>query len=180
MVLYLGGFDVRKNVERVIQAFAALQTERRAGWKLVVAGKLPAQDTSFFPDPRRIAAENGVADGVQFLGFVSERDKPALYAAARILVFPSRYEGFGLPPLEAMACGTPVICADTSCLPEIVGAAGVLCGPDDTGAWVQELRALLGDDREWQARRAAGLAQAQRFTWERTAQETLAVYRAVV
>jgi glycosyltransferase involved in cell wall biosynthesis len=180
VILYLGGFDVRKNVGRVIQAFAALEAERSNGWKLVMAGKLPMQDVPYFPDPRRMAAESGVPGDVQFLGFVAEQDKPALYASARLVVFPSHYEGFGLPPLEAMACGTPVICSNTSSLPEVAGEAGILCEPDDTRGWVEALRAMLGDDRRWQERRAVGLKQARRFSWERTARETLAVYRTVV
>lgn len=175
--LYLGGFDARKNVARIVEAFASIET---GDWRLVLAGKLPSQDSAFFPDPRRIAAENKMADRVIFPEFIDEADKPALYALARVFLYASQYEGFGLPPLEAMACGTPVICANTASLPEIVGGAGILLSPDDTRAWSDALRVVLDDAARWADMRALGLAQARKFSWERAARETLAVYRAVV
>jgi glycosyltransferase involved in cell wall biosynthesis len=172
--LYLGGFDVRKNLRVLIEAFAALERERAAGWKLVIAGRLPEADTPFFPDPRV-----GANSRVQFVGPVAEEDKPALYSSARVFVFPSRYEGFGLPPLEAMACGTPVLCANTSSLPEVVGDAGILLKPSDIPDWVQALSAVMSDDARWRALHARGLAQSTRFSWERTARETARVYRSL-
>lgn len=175
-ILYLGGFDVRKNVWRLMEIFAALEEERRGGWKLVLAGKLPERDSAFFPDPRRLAAEKGVLGEVHFTGFVNEEDKPALYTLARAFLFPSEYEGFGLPPLEAMACGTPVVASNRSALPEVVGAGGLLIAPDDVGGWCAALRALLNDEAIYAAWRARGMEQARRFTWERTARATLAVY----
>lgn len=189
--LYLGGFDVRKNVTRIVEAFAALEAGDRSpetdnrqrmtdNWRLVLAGKLPAADTVFFPDPRKIAARHDVMPRVHFPGFIGEGDKPALYAAARVFLYASQYEGFGLPPLEAMACGTPVICANTSSLPEVVGDAGILLAPNDARAWSEALRAILSDDAQWAQRRALGLTQARKFSWERAARETLDVYRAVV
>jgi glycosyltransferase involved in cell wall biosynthesis len=176
-VLYLGGFDVRKNVARVVEAFSRLDN---GDWRLVLAGKLPERDSAFFPDPRRLAVENKIADRAVFPGFIAESDKPALYALARVLMYASHYEGFGLPPLEAMACGTPVICANTSSLPEVVGDAGISLAPDDGDAWRDALRVVLNDDARWAQLRAAGLQQAHRFSWERAARETLDVYRAVV
>ncbi len=182
--LYLGGFDVRKNVARVIEAFAGLETgERRLAtddWHLVLAGKLPAADTDFFPDPRKIAKDFRVTRRVHFPGYIDEADKPALYMAARVFLFASQYEGFGLPPLEAMACGTPVICANSSSLPEVVGEGGILLAPSDAHAWSEALRAILTDDAQWAQRRALGLTQARKFSWARAARETLEVYRAVV
>jgi glycosyltransferase involved in cell wall biosynthesis len=175
--LYLGGFDVRKNVGQIIQAFAKAEMH---GWKLVLAGKLPSVDSDFFPDPRRIAENLGVTSRVDFPGFIDEVDKPALYALARVFLYASQYEGFGLPPLEAMACGTPVLCANTASLPEVVGDAGILLAPDDINAWCDALRVVQNDDAQWQKIRALGLEQARKFSWERAAREALAVYRGVV
>jgi glycosyltransferase involved in cell wall biosynthesis len=186
-VLYLGGFDVRKNIERVIETFANFKfsTQRVSpgelnDLKLVLAGKLPQVDSGFFPDPRKMAQKFGVQKDTQFIGFVAEDDKPALYASARVFLFASRYEGFGLPPLEAMACATPVIVANTSSLPEVVGNAGILVDTDDAPAWNAALHELLTDNARWQEQRARGLAQAARFSWERASAETLRVYRSVV
>ena len=181
-VLYLGGgFDVRKNVATVLRAY------RRAGpaigeqCPLVIAGRLPERDTPFAPDPRRLAREQGLDERwVHFIGFVDEADKPALYRGAVAFIFPSRYEGFGLPPLEALACGTPVVGSDVSSIPEVVGDAGVLLPPDDAEGMAGALIRLATDDgfRAELSRRA--LAQAARFSWERTARETLAAYRDAV
>lgn len=177
-VLYLGGFDVRKNVARVIETFAA-QSQASDLW-LVLAGKLPEQDSAFFPDPRRMLETFGVSDRARCVGFVAEEDKPALYAASRVFLYPSFYEGFGLPPLEAMASGTPVIVSNRSSLPEVVGDAGILLAPDDAQGWGEALGALLADESRWREMRARGIEQAKKFSWERAASETLKVYRAVV
>ncbi|RME55558.1 MAG: glycosyltransferase family 1 protein, partial [Caldilineae bacterium] len=108
--LYLGGFDVRKNVTGILAAYKRyLERGGDPAVRLVLAGKLPDKDTPFFPDPRRLAAEMGVLEQVHFTGWVAEEDKPALYAGAVAFLFPSRYEGFGMMVLEAMAAGAPVI-----------------------------------------------------------------------
>jgi len=180
-VLYLGGFDVRKNVA------TALRTYRWAGpvigeeCPLVIAGRLPERDTPFAPNPRRLAREQGVDERfVRFIGFVDEADKPALYRGAVAFIFPSRYEGFGLSVLEALACGTPVVGSDAASIPEVVGNAGVLLPPDDAEGMAGALIRLATDDtfRAELSRRA--LAQAARFSWERTARETLAAYQEVI
>ncbi len=170
-VLYLGGFDVRKNVPMIVHAFSALPQEQADGWRLVIAGQLPEANSVFFPDPRRNAGP-----AVRFIGQVEEADKPALYAAAGAFVYPSLYEGFGLPPLEAMACGAPVLSSRTSSLPEVVGEAGLLLNPREIGEWVSGLNAVLGDRALRANLRARGLAQASRFSWDRTARSTLDVY----
>jgi glycosyltransferase involved in cell wall biosynthesis len=176
-VLYLGGFDRRKNVVGLVRAFARLPQSIQDRHHLVIAGRLPPQDSEFFPDPRSAAQRAGVAGGVIFLGWVPEEEKPALYGGATCFAFPSIYEGFGLPPLEAMACGTPVVASNAGSLPEIVGDGGLLVEPSDQAALVEALVRLLedADDRHLLSRRA--LEQASRFTWERTALETLAAYR---
>jgi glycosyltransferase involved in cell wall biosynthesis len=180
-VLYLGGFDVRKNVSTVLSTFRWAGPVIGAECPLVIAGQLPQRDSSFAPDPRRLAYACGVDEQfVRFVGFVKEAHKPALYRAAVALIFPSRYEGFGLPPLEALACGTPVVGSHAASMPEVVGDAGVLLAPDDAegmaGALIQ-----LATDGEFAAemsRRA--LDQAAHFSWERAARETVSAYRAVL
>jgi glycosyltransferase involved in cell wall biosynthesis len=108
--LYLGGFDARKNVAGIVAAYARyLERGGDRETKLAIGGKLPETDGEFAPDPRRLAVESGVAGQVIFLGYVEEADKAALYAAARAFFFPSLYEGFGMPVLEAMAAGAPVV-----------------------------------------------------------------------
>jgi glycosyltransferase involved in cell wall biosynthesis len=178
--LYLGGFDVRKNLRAL---FGAFSTARRAceGAELVVAGRLPASDTAFTPDPRRLVREAGIPDeAVHFLGFVLEEDKPALLRGARIFLFPSTYEGFGYPPLEALACGTPVVGSDQSSTPEVVGNAGVLLPPQDVQGMAGALIQLLIDDEFHAALRANAAKQAQKFSWKRAAAQTLAGYAAAL
>ena len=177
-VLYLGGFDVRKNVATVLAACRRAAPAIGEGCPLVIAGRLPTEDTPFTPNPRRLAQEYEMDERlVHFTGFVDDADKPALYRGAVAFVFPSRYEGFGLPPLEALACGTPVVGSNASSIPEVVGNAGVLRPPDDAEGMAEALAQLAtnADFRAELSRRA--LAQATRFSWERTAQETLAAYR---
>ncbi|NPA92006.1 MAG: glycosyltransferase family 4 protein [Chloroflexi bacterium] len=190
-LLYLGGFDQRKNVTTLLQAFAALvltveQAAEEAketedvlsvlDVKLVVAGRLPARDTRFFPDPRKIVQAFGIRDHVRFIGWVDEEDKPALYTLAEALVFPSLYEGFGLPVLEAMACGTPVIAANAASLPELVGDAGLLVAPRDVEGLAEAMLQVLTDPslKEELSRRA--MDKALRFTWEEVARATLDAY----
>lgn len=180
-LLYLGGFDQRKNVRVIIEAFSLLPEFYQAGYRLALAGVSRGQDSEFFPDPQRIAREVGLADdAIRSIGGVLEEDKPALYAGAIAFLFPSLYEGFGLPPLEAMACGTPVISSDAASLPEIVGDAALQVDPRSPLAWAESLRAVLSDDARRAEMRERGLAQAQKFSWTRAAEETLAVYRSVV
>jgi glycosyltransferase involved in cell wall biosynthesis len=176
-LLYLGGFDQRKNVPTLLKAFAQLAKDSRVF--LAVAGRLPEKGSDFFPDPRPIVQELGIEERVVFTGWVPEEDKPAIYSGARALVFPSLYEGFGLPPLEALACGTPVIASNRGSLPEIVGDGGLLLEPDDVEGLAAAMEKLLTDDDLWNDLRRKGLAHAARFSWEKTARETLAVYREV-
>jgi glycosyltransferase involved in cell wall biosynthesis len=176
-VLYLGGFDVRKNVAVVLGAYRRAGSVIGEACPLVIAGRLPERDRPFTPHPRRLAREQGVDERfVRFIGSVDEGDKPALYRGAVAFFFPSRYEGFGLPPLEALACGMPVVGSRAASLPEVVGDAGVLLPPDDVAGMAEALIQLATDDgfRTELSRRA--LSQAARFSWERTARETLAAY----
>jgi len=171
-LLYLGSNKPHKNLTRLVEAYAQLQPLNPP--PLVIAGAwLPEH-----PEARERAAALGLdASQVRWLGRISCADMPTLYTAATLFVFPSLYEGFGLPPLEAMACGTPVACANTSSLPEVVGDAAVLFNPTQVGAIVDALRTLLGDTDLRADLRQQGLAQAAKFSWTRTARETLALYR---
>ena len=176
-LLYLGGFDVRKNVTGILRAYAQLEAGVAADTHLVIAGSLPAEDSDFFPDPRRVARELGIVERVRFTGWVDEKDKPGLYSAAEAFLFPSHYEGFGLPPLEAMSCGTPVIASDRGSLPEVVGQGGLSVDPEDTGALAQAMAQVLSNPDLRARLREAALVQAGRFGWDRTAAETVEVYR---
>lgn len=176
--LYLGGFDARKNVATLLAAWRAVHAA--TGVPLVIAGAPPAGDDPLFPDPRALARRAGLpAEALRCIGFVGEADKPALLAGAAVFAYPSRYEGFGLPPLEAMACGTPVVVAAATSLPEVVGDTGLRVDPDDVGGWAEALLAVLEDADAAARMRAAGLARASGFTWRRTAERTWAIYRSV-
>jgi len=126
-LFYVGGLDTRKNLGVLLEAFAAL-ARRHPEAQLALAGAVPPSST-LFPDWQARARRLGLGDSVRWLGAVSEEDKNVLYSACLAFVYPSRYEGFGLPPLEAMACGAPVACADAGSLPEVVGDAALPCLP---------------------------------------------------
>ena len=123
----------------------------------------------------QVAAEHGW-DWARFAGYVSDADLPALYAAASVFAYPSLYEGFGIPPLEAMASGTPVVASTAGALPEVLGDAALLVDPFDEDAFAQALQAAAADDGTLRRR---GLERAARFTWQRAAQETWQVYTRV-
>ncbi|MBN1875727.1 MAG: glycosyltransferase family 4 protein [Anaerolineae bacterium] len=183
-VLYLGGFDARKNLSVVFKAFACAQEllaqQQSSPARLVVAGQLPASDTAFTPDPRRLAREAGIWDAVDFVGFVPEEAKPSVYRGARVFIFPSVYEGFGLPPLEALACGTPVVASCASSLPEVMGEAGMLFAPQDAAGMGAALVQLFIEARVYEHYRHLALRQAAQFSWEHVAQATLAIYQKLI
>ena len=130
-----------------------------------------------YPEPQLQVKALGLEDRVRFLGTVPEDDLPALYGGATVFVFPSEYEGFGLPVLEAMACGTPVACSNTSSLPEVAGDAVLYFDPTNIESMAHTLDRMLADAELRADLRERGLARASDFSWERTAQETLKVYR---
>jgi alpha-1,3-rhamnosyl/mannosyltransferase len=175
-VLYLGSNKPHKNLGRLVEAWAQFRNSKFEIRSLVVAGHWDSR----YPQAQQKATELGLGEAVRFLGDVSEADLPALYNLATVFAFPSLYEGFGLPPLEAMACGTPVVCANTSSLPEVVGDAALLFDPLDVPALAAALAQALSDADLRTALHARGLARARLFSWERTARETLAVYRQAV
>lgn len=174
-LLYVGGFSPRKNLSALLSAYAVVRRDLPDHPPLVLAGGL---------DPMGLrlqdrAKDLGLAGEVLFPGFVPLEDLPYLYRAARLFVYPSLYEGFGLPPLEAMACGTPVIASRESSLPEVVGDAGLLVDPYDPDAMADALLHLASDQEARENLRRKGLRRAKEFSWRRTAVETLLAYEAV-
>ena len=177
-ILYLAGHDVRKNVAGLLRAFAIV-ARADSEVTLVVGGKLPARHKLPLVDPQPLVQELDLTDRVRFIGWVEEDHKPALYRGAVCAVFPSRYEGFGLPILEALGCGTPLVTSNASSLPEIIGDAGFVVDPDDERSLAGAILSCLVDDSLVAELRRRGPQQAAKFSWAKAAQETLAVYRKV-
>ena len=175
-VFAIGGFDLRKQFKQLLLAWTWVTQAEGADCSLVIAGREPVWRSPLFPDLRAYADELDISDHILWLGAIDEADKPSLYRLARVFAFPSRYEGFGLPVLEAMACGTPVVANEISCLPELVEDGAFLVEPGDARAMAGAIIALLHQEPLRQAQRNAGLARATHFSWRRTAQQTLAVY----
>jgi glycosyltransferase involved in cell wall biosynthesis len=176
--LYVGGFDRRKNVERLLQAFARFKRSGTPPHALVLVGARRAGE-SFFYDPLPDVEHLGLRDSVILAGRVGDDDVRALQTGADAFVFPSLYEGFGLPPLEAMACGAPVIAANTSSLPEVVGEAGLLIDPTSVDELAQALARLAGDPELRRELGQRARSRAAGFTWEATVEATANVYREV-
>jgi glycosyltransferase involved in cell wall biosynthesis len=179
-VLYLGGYDLRKNVEALLHAYTWVSGTLHDEYPLVLAGKLPARETALFPDPIRIARELGIEEFINIPGWIEEEDKPLLYAAATVFVYPSRYEGFGLPVLEAMACGTPVITTDAASIPELAGAAAFQINPDDTRHLAAPIIRLCTEEDSRDDLIQRGFDQVVKFSWQKTANETIQTYRDVL
>ena len=176
-IFYIGGFDARKNVAMVVRAYA----EATRGWaehpQLVIGGKIPPTTSELFPDTHRVILDAGIASDVSLLGWVTDEDNAALMAGCAAFIFPSRYEGFGLDPLEAMQCGAPVIASSTTSVGEVVGDGGIQIDPGDLAGWTTALRNVLEDPTLAADLRRRGLARAQQFDWRTTVQQTLAVYQ---
>lgn len=169
-LLHVGTLQPRKNIPLLLEAFAQLMAPHL---KLVlIGGKGWLYDEIF----ARVQAL-GLAGRVHFTGYVADEELPLWYNAAELLVFPSVYEGFGMPVVEAMACGTPVVAARSSSIPEATGAAGLLFDPHDAVALKAQIAAVLHDPQLSAKMRAQGLAHASQFSWERAGRETAAVYR---
>jgi alpha-1,3-rhamnosyl/mannosyltransferase len=167
--------EPRKNLAAAIRAFGALSERVRGATPLVIAGQ-----RGWLSREIESLIHTGEAAGwLRFLGFVPQEELPVIYAGARLFVYPSRYEGFGLPVVEAMASGVPVITSSVSCLPEIAGDAADLVHPDDTDGLRISMERLLEDEGRRVELRARGIERAKRFSWQRCAEETVAVYRRV-
>ena len=179
-VLYLGGYEAHKNILNLLQAYTYVAKALGEEYPLVLAGKKPPAVSDTYPDYDGMIERAGLSKYVRWIGYVDEEDKPLLYRNAEVFVFPSRREGFGLPPLEAMACGTPVVASDSGSLPEIVGPAGFAIDPDDARNMAGAIIAIIMQEPLAADLRRQGLDQAAKFTWENTAVETLKVYDRVL
>jgi glycosyltransferase involved in cell wall biosynthesis len=179
-LLYAGRVSAHKNVVRMIEAFSALkgELEKEGAYpdlKLIIIG----DDLSGNPDLRRTVVRSGVQNDVRFLGFVPIEVLRIFYDSAKIFVFPSLYEGFGLPPLEAMAHGTPVVTSNVSSLPEVVGDAAVLVNPENVFEIMRALRRVLLDQGLRERMKERSYLQAGKFSWEKSVRRILEVYRQV-
>ena len=176
-ILAVGSIQPRKNLARLIEAYADLRRQRPHDKlpRLVLVGKR----AWLYEETLRAVAACGIAAQTIFTGYVPESDLPALYTGALCFVYPSYFEGFGLPPLEAMSCGTPVITGDRTSLPEVVGDAGLLVNPFDTQALAQALARLIDDESLRATLGDRGLRRAAQFNWRDNARQTLAVYEQV-
>lgn len=171
--LFVGTIEPRKNLDALLDAYAQLPLPMRRQWPLVLTGYRGWRSDQLH---RRIEA--AAAEGwARYLGFVDAGELPLIYAGARLFVFPSLYEGFGLPVLEAMASGVPVVCSNSSTLPEVAGNAAAMCAPQDVDALSRLIAAGL-EDEIWRATaRENGLLRAGSFSWQRCAEQTVAAYR---
>ena len=174
-ILYVGTIEPRKNLSRLIQAYARLKTRRELDHKLVIGGG----KGWLYDDVFQRASDLRVEEDVIFSGYIPDEDLPALYSLAEMFVFPSLYEGFGLPPLEAMACGTPVITSNVSSLPEIVEGAGIMINPLDIDELAQAIDNLLTDSALQRELCEKGIERAKAFTWRATAEKLLGLYQRV-
>lgn len=175
-LLAIGTLEPRKNLISALKAYSLLPEKLRDRYPLVIGGM-----KGWLTDDLDLAMEPMIRKGqVRLLGFVPDSDLNALYSGARAFIYPSLYEGFGLPPLEAMASGTPVITSNRASLPEVVGDAGIQVEPLDVDQLSRAMLELLEDDHRHQELRQRGLERASRFTWEDTALKTYEVFRSVV
>jgi glycosyltransferase involved in cell wall biosynthesis len=179
-LLYIGGAEKRKNVGTLVSAWALIaQVMRSRGIRLVIVARFPPPD-DLYPDIPGLVRDLNLGEDIVIVPEVSAADKPALYRRAIALCFPSMYEGFGLTPLESMAQGTPVLAANATSIPEVVGDAGWLLPPEDPGAWADAMRQIVDSAPAREALRESGLRRAAEFSWEKTASQTVRVYRQVL
>lgn len=180
-LLYAGSVNPRKNVARIVEALALLRQDlvdhpKYRNLRLVIIG----DQMSKYPALRRAVHQSRVNDAVRFLGFVKREELKYFYQGAEVFVFPSLYEGFGLPPLEAMAVGTPVVTSGVSSLPEVVGDAAMIVKPENVFDIARGVREVLTDDALRASLVAKGYEQVKRFSWYDTARQVLATYRDVL
>jgi glycosyltransferase involved in cell wall biosynthesis len=174
-ILDVGTLEPRKNLPFLVKAYDKALKTGKITHNLVLTGKKGWYYESLF----ELIKELKLEDKVILPGYVPDEDLPSLYNAADLFCFPSLYEGFGFPPLEALSCGTPVIASDNSSIPEVVGDAGVLLPIDDEKVWADNIVKVLTDNNLRQKLSEAGLKQAQKFSWAKTARETVKVYEEV-
>jgi glycosyltransferase involved in cell wall biosynthesis len=172
-LLYTGTIEPRKGLETLIEALCSLVDT--FPHYLLIAGKRGWYSNEILSSVVRCGLERRV----RLMGYVPDEDLPALYAGADVFVFPSKYEGFGLPPLEAMACGAPVVASNASSLPEVIGDAGILTPPEDAEALAEAIRRVLESTELQEDLRQRGKLRAAQFSWDETARRTLKVYEQV-
>lgn len=171
--LYVGTIEPRKNINVLLDAYSLLPQRLRKQYPLVLCGYQGWNSADL-----HLRIQQGMTEGwLHYLGYLPKDELPILYSAARVFLFPTHYEGFGLPLIEAMAAGVPVICSNTTSLPEVVGAAALTAAPEDTDAFVAHLQRALEDEAWIIDAQQAGIARAQLFSWQRCAAETIDVYR---
>ena len=176
-ILYVGSERPRKNLGRLFEAFAELKGEFPE-LKLVKIG-VGGRSGKYRRDTIKELDSLGISRDIIFVDWASQLDLAHYYSSAQLLAYPSLYEGFGLPPLEAMACGCPVVTSNTSSLPEVLGKAGIMVNPYDIHALAQAMRQVLTDSQLRDNMIRKGLEQAKRFSWEKTAEQTQEVYNKV-
>lgn len=172
-ILYLGGFSLRKNIARLIHAFLRVKSSYQNPLDLLILGEYQRSYDTLWSLTEKL----NLTDNVKFLNFIPTVDLPYFYNGADVFVYPSLYEGFGLPPLEAMQCGTPVVTSNVSSIPEIVGDAALLANPYNIDEISEQILKLLTDSDLQAKHSLLGLAKAKEYSWDKTAEKTLEVYR---
>ena len=175
-VFYLGGYEIHKNVTTLLLAYSYVGQALGEDYPLVLAGKKPTAVSDIYPDYDDYIRQLRIEEYVHWIGYVDEEDKPVLYRNAETFVMPSKYEGFGLGVVEAMASGTPVVTTNRTSLPEVVGEAGFAVDADDARQMAGAIISTIIQDNLRAEMRQDGLTQAKQFSWEKTATETLLVY----
>lgn len=174
-ILDVGTLEPRKNLPFLVKAFDSAVKKGKIEHNLVLTGK----KGWYYEDLFNLIEELNLGQRVILPGYVADEDLPALYNGADLFCFPSLYEGFGFPPLEAMSCGTPVIAARNSSIPEVVGEAGLLLPLTDTDLWTKNIIKLLANPKKLAELKSKGLERAKEFSWEKTARETIEVYNEI-
>ena len=174
-ILYVGTIQPRKNIQTLVEAFNLLKRDHAIPHSLVIVGRKGWLYNDLFARIRELGLENDVI----FTGFVPDEELPAIYDGADVFSYLSFFEGFGLPPLEAMACGVPIVVSNTTSLPEVVGDAGIAVGPHDVAAVADAIFGILNDPQLAAAFRERGMERSALFSWEHCARETLAIYNSI-
>jgi len=180
-ILYVGSEHPRKNLATLFKAFSRVKQENPElkDLKLVKAGRAGGREAKFREETLRLTRDLGISEDVIILDWVPQSCLASLYTGAELFAFPSLYEGFGWPPLEAMACGCPVLSSNAACMPEVLGDAALYVDPWDVEGWKQALATMLTDEGLRRKLAYKGMERASRFTWRRAAEQTLALYKEV-
>jgi len=175
-LLHIGTLEPRKNLGFLIDVFSDVIAQGNNDLGLVITGKKGWYYEGLFEKVKEYSLEERVV----FTGYIDEEDKSAIYQGARVFTFPSLYEGFGLPPLEAMASGVPVISSNTSSMPEVIGDAGILLSPHDRSKWVEAIIKLSSSEKKLEEMKEKNKIQVKKFSWDKAAASTLEVYKKAI